>query len=193
MRNNESMKAELITRHELEKNIMNGLYGELDFYAYCNTPWHSMGVQAFVNELASKKKRVRGIIFISNQPGRSHLLNPEQFKVNSNVEVLYFKNKEAFRKNKTKLLISLLCSRRKITDDYPLLYVLRPFRPDIRFGAEYIMNTGRNCNLVCIDEGVGTYKSNKEIFEEKFKGNKKDALIYAMSSVLNKILKKSLD
>lgn len=183
-----------ISRHELEKGIMDEKFGSLDFYAYCNTPWHAMGVQSFLNHFFSNRKSVRGIIFISNQPGRPHLLSPEQFHLGSNIQALYFKNKESYRDNKGKLLKSLLFSKHhKINKKSNILYVLRPFRPDIRFGAEYQLNTRKKSKLVCLDEGVGTYKSNYEIFSEKIKGNKKEALVYALGSVLNNFLKLKYD
>ena len=52
-----------ITRVNLEKK----LYTEgknLDFYAMAITPWHLLGVKAFVKKLCSEKDTVRGILFI---------------------------------------------------------------------------------------------------------------------------------
>ncbi|UWP59032.1 polysialyltransferase family glycosyltransferase [Ruminococcus gauvreauii] len=179
-----------ITRHELEKNIFSNKYGELDFYAYCNTPWHAIGIQSFVNNLSEKKQKLSGIVFLANQPGRDTIVHPEDFSFKSNVDVLYFKNIDAYREDKKNYLKKLLFSKNQVvlTNDNNI-YMLRPFRPDYKFGAEYQIETGRKCVLVCLEEGVGTYKSNYELFQEKTKGSLKAGALFALTCCFNSYLK----
>lgn len=179
-----------ITRHELEKNIISNKYGELDFYAYCNTPWHAIGIQSFVNDLSEKKQKVSGIVFLANQPGREAIVHPEDFNFNNNVEVLYFKNIDSHREDKKKYLKKLLFSNNAdVSINDSAFYMLRPFRPDYQFGAEYQIETEKKCELICLEEGVGTYKSNYEIFREKIKGDTKEGVLFAITCCFNFCLK----
>lgn len=188
----ENIYDEMITRHNLEDNIISGIEGKIDFYAYCNTPWHSIGIQAFVNLMAKSNSEVRGIIFIANQPGKGHIVSENDFQFDKNVKVKFYKNIDALRENKKELLKKLVCGRTKIRDGYvnENFLILRPFRADIKFGAQYELLTGKKCKLYVIDEGVGTYKSNWEIFHEKQKGNKKEGILYILLSIFDLYLKR---
>ncbi len=184
---------ESITRHDLEKRIIQNQYGSIDFYAYCNTPWHSLGIQTFVNELSKRQTRVTGIVFLSNAPGKKSIVSPDDFIFNDNVEVIYLKNIDANRNGKLKYLLQLLFSpRRKIEIYEKPLYILRAFSIDYKFGAEIQLKTGRKCVLVGIDEGIGAYKSKKEILREKFSDSSKlkSALNYIIDSILDGLLLK---
>ena len=175
-----------ITRHELEKKIVLNKYGKLDFYAYCNTPWHAIGIQSFVNNLSEKNQKLSGIVFLANQPGREAIVHPEDFNFNNNVEVQYFKNIDSYREDKKSYLKKLLFSKKNVESNIDNnFYMLRPFRPDYQFGVEYQIETGRKCVLICLEEGVGTYKSNYEIFTEKIKGDIKEGIFFAIACCFN--------
>lgn len=184
---------ESITRHDLENKIIKNQYGAIDFYAYCNTPWHSLGIQTFINELSKQRTKVTGIIFLANAPGKKSIVSPDNFIFNNNVQVIYLKNIDANRSGKLKYLLELLfSSRKKIEVCEQPFYILRAFSIDYKFGAEFQLKTGRKCVLVGIDEGIGAYKSKKEILREKFSDPSKfkSASSYVIDCLLDVVLSK---
>lgn len=183
--------SKFITRHEIENAIISGEYGELDFYAYCITPWHAIGVRAYVNSMLKHRSSIRGVILISHNPGTEYLIDENVFLFESDIDVKIFKCKDSTRTNKAQYFFELIKTKKKIQQplhNQRLLHILRPFRPDIKFGVEYQQRTHRKCELVCLDEGVGTYKSDYEIFKEKIRGNIVSGFIYMLGSFFYKYL-----
>ncbi|KZE38887.1 hypothetical protein AV656_08280 [Bhargavaea cecembensis] len=185
------MDNDYVTRHEIEDAIIRNEFGEIDFYAYCITPWHAIGVRAYINSMLKRNNSLRGVILISHNPGTDYLIDSDVFLFDLDVDVKIFKCKDSRRANKAQYFFKLIKSMQKVQpprDNERLLHILRPFRPDIRFAVDYQQNTRRECKLVCLDEGVGTYKTDYEILKEKIRGSITTGSIHFLMSSFYKFL-----
>lgn len=183
-----------ITRTELEKK----LYREgcnLDFYAMAITPWHLLGVKSFVEKMASEKAEVKGLLFIKYHGQAGFLIKEEDlvFPSNAKIEVVFEERETKSAKSKVKIVKELLTGKIGKKETGHKLYILKPFIPDYELCVKYLINSADDCQPVCIDEGVGTYKSAKELFFEYWRRNKKTGITYAFLRTLDWSLKKKLN
>lgn len=154
---------------------------QIDFAAKCITPWHLIGVKAFVEKRIAEKGSVTGYVYIKYHGVSGYVIQPEDllFPKEAKVTVLWGRK---VQKRSLKLKLALVwqaMQHRAYTVDACKrpIYILNAFYPDYLFCAKLMMRIKQPCVPVCIDEGVGTYKTRRQLFGEKWRRNKKNALI----------------
>src|SRR5680860_231660 len=95
-----------IKREELYNFITKKLLKEdIDFIACLVSPFHALGVDAFLLELSRKKKRkLKGIIFIDPHPKSGFIVNEKDLRCSefADVEIIYIE-KDNYLKNRNNI------------------------------------------------------------------------------------------
>ena len=154
-----------------EYAIKELLNNELDFIAYITSPFHALGVDAYVYALFKKKsKNLNGLIFVNSHPKDGIVVNETNFRCMkfANVKLVYVQNSYSLNgKNLFQLsqsAIGLLMGFCKVVvnrglrkKDLHLICVM-----DISISLFWILNNKKVMNkysptFVSIDEGIGSY------------------------------------
>jgi len=163
---------------EILKSILRGEY---DFIAFVVSHWHAVGVDAFVYEISKRKnKKPAGIIIIQAHSKNGFLINEKDFicKDFSKIDFYFLDNslnnlpeqKSIILKihKKFEKFIAILSAIHKIkkqnNSNKKELYIVSVMNPYVNFLQTFRNETINNKYspvFSLIDEGLGTYASNK--------------------------------
>ncbi len=169
----------LYSVNEFEQEVFNSA-NSIDFAAKCITPWHLIGVKSFIAKLLEEKGSVKGFIYVKYHGVSGHVIKPDTLNFPPNADITVFWGKKAEKKSakqKCALISQAAAIGRYSPSKQGNVYLLNAFYPDYPFCGRFIENTDMSCTPVCIDEGVGTYKTRKDLFGEKWRRDKKGAVI----------------
>ena len=148
-----------------------------DFVAFCITPWHLLGIKAYLQEMSEKKRgTITGFLIIMPHQETGFALDAENinFAKEINVEIYYRTPSNLTKLNHVKDIYNLLRMKvKEIPSNSDILtdmYIISPNRPKIKFASEYLRRSSRNVECIVVDEGASTYLDNvswlKHIFIE---------------------------
>ena len=159
----------------------------IDFVAKCITPWHLIGIKAFIAKLLEENKRAKGYIYIKYHGVSGYVIKEDDlnFPEDSDITVIWGKKSEKkTSKQKREVITQSINFKHYSPSNQKKVFILNAFYPDYPFCARFIEHTGINCVPVCIDEGVGTYKTRRDLFGERWRRNKKRAIISEIQKLL---------
>lgn len=145
----------------IKLNSQNNSY---DFIAFCITPWHLLGVRAFLNELQmTYKKRLKGIIVLIEHKKSGLLINEIdlQFTIDLKINIFSINKFDKLRK----------LNNIKKNSGNRRLFVLFPNTPFFKFATIIYRMQGVKPELVIIDEGASSYLSSFGWFKHLYLEN----------------------
>lgn len=169
----------------------------LDFVAKCITPWHLIGLKAFVERLCSSKDTVRGLVFVrKHNSGKSTNFYVKesdfQFPNNAIIDVFFEDRAVSSTVEKGKKFFSYIFDGVEKKRSNHTVYILQSFYQDYLFAFSFLKNTFSNCELVCIDEGVGSYRNKRDLTHYYFSKGLKKGLQAWFDWLLSYILDKKI-
>lgn len=173
-----SQESEGIDARTLHQKILES--NKLDFLCFAITPWHALGIDAFLLDLKNKTgKNPSGIIVINSHRQHGYLISENVFVSPQFAKVSFYKiedeNLDALRIVQGKfafvnvLLRLLLVYLFKILFPLPTkkrktLFIASPLHPNI-FSIMIFSSVKTSCKFkpvyVAVDEGSGSYPVNK--------------------------------
>lgn len=141
---------------------------EIKFIALAVSPWHAIGINAFIyDHFLNSYNKINGIVIIASHPKDGYIIDKNNF-LNNIAKINYFQIQENLTQNIYDLpsilqgLINIKNNR-----NGKEIYLISPLDPKIPF-IKYFKNrdvSNKYCPIfVVIDEGFGTYVS-KEIWK----------------------------
>ena len=167
-------KNKFLNRYQILNHLTEKLLnGKIDFVAFVVSPFHILGVDAFLLELREKyKKPPRGIIFILPHPKDGIIVNEEHVKCRkfADVEIAYIKDSQILKRdfildmatNIVKTIQGILKVVSQKNDSKKKLFiisVMRPYSPIFKIFSNKKIAHHYLPKFVVIDEGVGSYMS----------------------------------
>ncbi|SDB39038.1 hypothetical protein SAMN02910298_01928 [Pseudobutyrivibrio sp. YE44] len=149
----------------------------IDFIGYAETPFHLLGVKAFILHLSEQLQRnVNGIIIEGKHSTAGYLLNDDviNFPVCDYIKV--------FRFSLTELNHRCFKSESAINESRNPLVIISPVSPWIRLAVEYKKAFHVKVDTACIDDGTGAYLSRHEFIKITQQG--KTALYVELKSII---------
>lgn len=152
---------------------------EIDFIAKCITPWHLIGLRAFVEMLCESKTDVKGVLLIKKHfigTSSAFLISESDIKFPSNAHVeLYYEDLATSSiSHKSNKLFQYLFSGLEHMREPHNVFIIQSFYQDYELAYDFLKLTDSACELVCIDEGIGSYRNRRDLIHYYFsKGIKK--------------------
>jgi len=161
----ESRKLYNFILKKLEKENIN-------FIGFLVSPFHALGIDAYLYELLKKSKNLKGLIFIGPHPKSGFIVNEKDLRCSefTDVEIIYIendnylRNKNNFEKisNGINMLIGLLNIMLSKKYSKRELFILTIMNINISilsiFSNKKVLRA-YHPRFVLIDEGIGTYMS----------------------------------
>ncbi|MBW9220105.1 hypothetical protein KKP89_03990 [Methanothermococcus sp. SCGC AD-155-N22] len=159
----------------------------IDFVAFVVSPFHILGVDAYLLEMKEKyNKHPKGIIFIFPHPKNGIIVNEEHIKCRkfADVEIVYIEDSQVQKKkdilcsmfNTLRGILYVISQKNSDRKELFIISVMHPYFSIFEIFsnkkiAEYYLPT-----FVVIDEGVGSYMSKKiwELVSKYDKGIKEN-------------------
>ncbi|MDY9922947.1 polysialyltransferase family glycosyltransferase [Methanobacterium sp.] len=150
------------------------IHGNIDFIAIAVSPWHALGIDAFLYELSDRlDRKIKGVIIIEQHSG-NYTLNEGNFYSNSFADIEYFSN-ESQSNNELTLSIAFYKTikiirglfniiHEKKTKKNKTIYLVTPLWVNISFIRYFCKKDISNRYkpvFILVDEGLGTYLSKK--------------------------------
>lgn len=167
----EHIESDIINEYIIKESLSR----ELDFISSVCSPFHALGLDAFVYDLAKKRdKKLNGLVFIYSHPKNGILINENNFRciICANIKLVYVNNstilnkKNIFQISKSAIAIfrgylKTTVNRNYYNKDLYFISVADISIPlfqlfnDKDFSARYVPK------FVIIDEGLGNYMDEK--------------------------------
>jgi len=161
----ESRKLYNFILKKLEKENIN-------FIGFLVSPFHALGIDAYLYELLKKSKNLKGLIFIGPHPKSGFIVNEKDLRCSefTDVEIIYIendnylRNKNNFKKisNGINMLIGLLNIMLSKKYSKRELFILTIMNINISILSIFSNKKAIRAyhpRFVLIDEGIGTYMS----------------------------------
>lgn len=176
---------DLITQKDLVDYCIEN--PNIDFIARCITPWHLLGISAFVNSLTLREKRkIRGIIFIMAHSLTGYAINTSEIASLENITTEIYKVQDSFfsGNNLSKGIWNI--RTRSFTNNsynYKELYIISPMKSWSSLSVDILnANCKYNISNVIIDDGILSYESKFQVLLKQFAETK------SMVAFINNIL-----
>lgn len=155
----------------------------IDFIARCITPWHLLGINAFVNSLKYREKRtIRGIIFVMAHSLTGYAIDSSKIDSIENIMAQIYDIQESFfsGNNLFKGIRNIISSSfRKSNCNYKDLYIISPMKSWSSLSVD-ILNANCKYNIfnIIIDDGFLSYESKFQLLLKQFAETKSIASLF---------------
>lgn len=139
---------------------------DIDFIATITSNWHAVGVDAFLYDLYKKKERkLKGVIIINYHVKSGLCVHESDFLTSnfSDVKFFYLKNPKFHFKGSLQGFMNLLLSKNKNKKVIHIISVIEPSFSSFEYFKDKLSSNRYYPKYVLIDEGFGTYASNKTL------------------------------
>ena len=173
----EVTKTKFLNRYQIFNYLTEKLLNEkIDFVAFVVTPFHVLGVDAFLLELKKRYNKLpRGIIFIYPHPKNGIIVNEEHIKCRkfADIEVVYMIDSKPSKKKLVninnvckdglKIIQGILhvSSRKNNRKKLFVISVMYPYLSIFKIFSNKEIAHLYLPKFIVIDEGVGSYMSKK--------------------------------
>jgi hypothetical protein len=156
---------------------------DIDFIARCITPWHLLGIKAFVNRLKYREKRtIKGIIFIMAHSLTGYAIDSSKIDPIENITAKIYDIQESFfhGNNLSKGIRNILMpSFRKGNCNYKSLYIISPMKSWSSLSVDILnANCKYNISNIVIDDGFLSYESKFQMLLKQFAETKSIASFF---------------
>lgn len=150
-----------IHRLDLERLIKTQ---KINFIAFVQTPWHALGVDAFIKYKEEKGSHLVGTVCVMSHAQAGMILDEKSFSYeNCDIEVVYYT--DGVRTSVIKKIKNAVCNSQSLIQKNIAnkeFYILATVHPKYQWHSYIAQNCDKKAVSVLIDEGLGMYMRNTQ-------------------------------
>lgn len=169
------MIAHIICRDDFLKyiNVYKENHKHFDFIGRCITPWHLIGLKAYLQKMYNEKQRnLYGILVIEKHQRDGVVLDVENLNFDENIiiNIIQFEEeKNSYKLNKT---VQFLLNTKFPDHVDSEISIIAPNTPWLFLAGE-CKQIGLDCKLMVVDEGIANYNGLYHWLLGNYQENKK--------------------
>jgi len=173
--NNMNRNLSSVESTKLNNFILKRLEKEnIDFVGFLTSPFHALGIDAYLYGFSKKNKNLKGLIFINPHPKSGFIVNKKDLRCSefADVEINYIE-KDNHLRNRNNLkkisdginmclgLLNIMLSKKYLKRELFILTIMNINIFVLPIFSNKKVSRNYHPRFVLIDEGIGTYMSNQ--------------------------------